>query len=188
MNYQSVKIFLAIVEHRSISAAARALYLTQPAVSGHLNRLEEELGCPLILRQKGVQQITLTATGKAFVPVATQWIDAEKAVLRFKESCSQKTLQLATSVTAHDYLTAPIIQKLLLRNPDLKLNLQFIDPIRLFRHPVDVIMNRDVDALFANPTPPRRPRARKRRKTFATRSRNCRKAFAKFWNLSIFKE
>ena len=38
MNYQSVKIFLAIVEHRSISAAARALYLTQPAVSGHLNR------------------------------------------------------------------------------------------------------------------------------------------------------
>ena len=148
MNYQSVKIFLAIVEHRSISAAARALYLTQPAVSGHLNRLEEELGCPLILRQKGVQLITLTATGKAFVPVATQWIDAEKAVLRFKESCSQKTLQLATSVTAHDYLTAPIIQKLLLRNPDLKLNLQFIDPIRLFRHPVDVIMNRDVDALL----------------------------------------
>ena len=148
MNYQSVKIFLAIVEHRSISAAARALYLTQPAVSGHLNRLEEELGCPLILRQKGVQQITLTSAGKAFVPVATQWIDAEKAVLRFKESCSQKTLKLATGVTAHDYMTASIIQKLLLRNPELNLNLQFIDPIRLFRHPVDAIMNRDVDVLL----------------------------------------
>ena len=111
MNYQSVKIFLAIVEHQSISAAARALYLTQPAVSGHLNRLEEELGCPLVLRQKGVQKITLTPTGQAFVPVATQWIDAEKAVLRFKESCSQKTLKLATGVTAHDYMTASIIQK-----------------------------------------------------------------------------
>ena len=148
MNYQSVKIFLAIVEHQSISAAARALYLTQPAVSGHLNRLEEELGCPLILRQKGVQRITLTATGKAFVPVATQWIEAEKAVLRFKESCSQKTLQLATSVTAHDYMTAPIIQKLLFRNPDLKLNLQFIEPIHLFRHPIDVIMNRELDVLL----------------------------------------
>ena len=148
MNYQSVKIFLSIVEHQSISAAARALYLTQPAVSGHLNRLEEELGCPLVLRQKGVQRITLTSTGKAFVPVATQWIEAEKAVLRFKESCSQKTLQLATGVTAHDYMTASIIQKLLLRNPALNLNLQFIDPIRLFRHPVDTIMNRDVDVLL----------------------------------------
>ena len=148
MNYQSVKIFLAIVEHQSISAAARALYLTQPAVSGHLNRLEEELGCPLVLRQKGVQRITLTSTGKAFVPVATQWIEAEKAVLRFKESCSQKTLQLATGVSAHDYMAAPIIQKLLLRNPDLNINLHFAELVHLGPHPVDAIMDRELDVLL----------------------------------------
>lgn len=125
MNYQSVKIFLAIVEHQSISAAARALYITQPAVSGHLHRLEEELGCPLILRQKGVQKITLTPTGKAFVPVATQWIEAEKTVLRFKESCSRRTLRLAANITAHEYLVAPIVQKLLYRDPDLDLKSHF---------------------------------------------------------------
>ena len=125
MNYQSVKIFLAIVEHQSLSAAARALYITQPAVSGHLNRLEDELGCPLILRQKGVQKITLTPTGKAFVTVATQWIEAEKTVLRFKESCGRRTLHLATGITAHEYLAAPLVQKLLARDPDLDLHLHF---------------------------------------------------------------
>ena len=148
MNYQSVKIFLAIVEHRSISAAARALYMTQPAVSGHLNRLEEELGRPLILRQKGIQQITLTATGKAFVPIATQWIEAEKAVLQFKESCSQKTLHLGAGITAHAYMTAPITQKLLLRNPDLNLSLHFTELINHGSHPVETFMNRQFDVLL----------------------------------------
>lgn len=127
MNYQSVKIFLSIVEHQSISAAARALYLTQPAVSGHLNRLEEELGCPLILRQKGIQKITLTATGKAFVPVATRWIEAEKAVIRFKESCNKKILHLTTGATAHEYITAPLVRKMLSRDPELDLQLHCME-------------------------------------------------------------
>ena len=148
MNIDQLRYFADLAKTGSMNTTAKRMFISQPALSESVKRLEEELGCPLILRQKGVQQITLTSTGKAFVPVATQWIDAEKAVLRFKESCSQKTLKLATGVTAHDYMTASIIQKLLLRNPDLNLNLQFIDPIRLFRHPVDAIMNRDLDVLL----------------------------------------
>ena len=156
MNYQSVKIFLAIVEHRSISAAARALYITQPAVSGHLNRLEEELGCPLILRQKGVQQITLTPKGEAFVPIATQWIEAEKAVLRFQESCSRRSLRMATGVTAHECIASPLVQKLLGQDPALQLDLNFIESTRFTQNylkTVEIAQRTDVFISFLRPVP-----------------------------------
>ena len=156
MNYQSVKIFLAIVEHRSISAAARALYITQPAVSGHLNRLEEELGCPLILRQKGISQITLTPKGEAFVPIAAQWIEAEKAVLRFQEACSRRSLRMATGITAHEYIASPLVQKLLRQDPALQLGLSFIESTDSTRDQLkhaDIALRTDVFISFLRPVP-----------------------------------
>ena len=61
MNYQGAKIFLSIVEHQSISAAARALYITQPAVSAQLKTLEDELGVQLFHRDN---PLSLTEAGR----------------------------------------------------------------------------------------------------------------------------
>ena len=119
MNAQTAKMFLAIVEHRSISAAARALYITQPALSSHLGRLEEELGVQLMRRQKGIHQITLTPEGAAFVPIAQEWVAAEDHLMQYKTTISQKTLRLASSVSAHDTLVSPIVSKLLRENPKI---------------------------------------------------------------------
>ena len=119
MNAQTAKMFLAIVEHRSISAAARALYITQPALSSHLTRLEEELGVQLMRRQKGVHQITLTPEGSAFIPIAQEWASAEDHLHRYKSTISQKTLRLTASVATHDSLVAPIVSKLLREDPQI---------------------------------------------------------------------
>ena len=47
---QQLVQFRAVYEHGSVSAAARALGLTQPALSRALAKLEEELGAPLFQR------------------------------------------------------------------------------------------------------------------------------------------
>ena len=57
--------FLAIAEAGSISQAARRLYLSQPALSGSLKRLEEELGAQLVLRDASPLQ--LTAAGELYL-------------------------------------------------------------------------------------------------------------------------
>jgi len=123
MNSLSAKIFLTIAEHQSISAAARSLYISQPAVSAHLNRLEEELGIQLVQRRKGHHSILLTPEGERFIPVAKEWLSAENSLQAFKDSCSRKTLRIATVLTINQYLLMPIIEKLQQAIPDIDLQL-----------------------------------------------------------------
>lgn len=50
MDFRQLRYFLGIVEHGSLTRAAEALHVAQPALSLHLKRLEEEIGCPLVHR------------------------------------------------------------------------------------------------------------------------------------------
>ncbi|CAA7616549.1 Transcriptional regulator [Candidatus Terasakiella magnetica] len=50
MDLRQLKYFIGIVEHGSLTRAAEALRVAQPALSLHLRRLEEEFGCTLVHR------------------------------------------------------------------------------------------------------------------------------------------
>jgi LysR family hydrogen peroxide-inducible transcriptional activator len=53
MDLRQLTTLVAIADHGSFSAAARALYTVQSNVSGHIARLERELGVTLVDRQRG---------------------------------------------------------------------------------------------------------------------------------------
>ncbi len=53
MDLRQLSTLVAIADHGSFSAAARALYTVQSNVSGHVARLERELGVILVDRQRG---------------------------------------------------------------------------------------------------------------------------------------
>ncbi len=63
MDLRQLNSLVAIADHGSFSAAARALYTVQSNVSGHIARLERELGVTLVDRQRG----TLTEDGAMVV-------------------------------------------------------------------------------------------------------------------------
>jgi len=63
MDLRQLTTLVAIADHGSFSAAARALYTVQSNVSGHIARLEKELGVVLVDRQRG----GLTDEGAAVV-------------------------------------------------------------------------------------------------------------------------
>lgn len=66
--YDDLKTFLAIVDTGSFTAAARAVFRTQPAISAAMLRLEEQLGATLLLREaRGSRP---TAAGLALIPHA----------------------------------------------------------------------------------------------------------------------
>jgi len=53
MDLRQLTTLVAIADHGSFSAAARSLYTVQSNVSGHIARLEKELGVILVDRQRG---------------------------------------------------------------------------------------------------------------------------------------
>ena len=48
-----IETLLAVAEFQNFTKAAASLSLTQPAVSHHINQLEQELGATLFVRGKG---------------------------------------------------------------------------------------------------------------------------------------
>jgi LysR family carnitine catabolism transcriptional activator len=70
MDLRQVEQVLAVFEHGSVTAAARALHLAQPSVSETLRRTERELGTPLFHRVG--RRLVPTSAGEAFVGPARQ--------------------------------------------------------------------------------------------------------------------
>lgn len=65
MNFLQLQYFIKIIEHGSFSRAAEALGISQAALSLSYNKLEKELGYPLIEHHK--RKIVLTPYGKIFL-------------------------------------------------------------------------------------------------------------------------
>ncbi|MBQ7778195.1 MAG: LysR family transcriptional regulator [Oscillibacter sp.] len=82
MNITQVRYVLAVAEHGSMSRAAESLFLSQPALSLQIKKLEDELGFPLFFRT--AQGVTLTEEGKAFCgsarEVTKRWQALEETV------------------------------------------------------------------------------------------------------------
>ena len=78
MKLGSLEAFCAAVEEKSISAAARRMYLSQPSISERLAELEREAQVPLLKRsQRGVE---LTPEGTTFYEQARKVLDEVKAL------------------------------------------------------------------------------------------------------------
>ena len=131
MDNQSIDIFLAIAEYKSISAAARALNFSQPTVSDQLTQLEKKLGIKLVLREKGNRQIALTQAGKAFMPLAKRHKELQQMlkmeIEHFVRTQSHDMFRLAASISAHEHIMSTIVHKLMQRVPGTNLQLSTIE-------------------------------------------------------------
>lgn len=68
MELRTLRYFVAVAEHESVSAAADIVRVTQPALSRQVRQLEHELKLALFDRRGG--RLELTAAGRGFLPVA----------------------------------------------------------------------------------------------------------------------
>jgi len=66
LNVRHLEVFRTVVKAGSVSAAARMLYVSQPAVTKTLHLLEEELGLTLFLRVRG--RLICTPEAELLIP------------------------------------------------------------------------------------------------------------------------
>jgi molybdate transport repressor ModE-like protein len=80
MDWDDVRLFLAVAETGSFSAAARQQKVGQPTVSRRIVRLEESVSEPLFVR--GVGGATLTDAGHRLVPAARRMAESAGELAR----------------------------------------------------------------------------------------------------------
>ncbi|WP_047151893.1 LysR family transcriptional regulator [Aneurinibacillus tyrosinisolvens] len=85
MQLKNIEAFLKIVEKGSFSAAADALYISQPTISVRIQQLEQHLNSPLFERVNG-RKIELTQAGEKIFPYLNEAFKLiEKAYDELKE-------------------------------------------------------------------------------------------------------
>ncbi|WP_246486707.1 LysR family transcriptional regulator [Kribbella qitaiheensis] len=129
MDPRRLLIFREVARLGSLSKAAEALGWTQPAVGQHMQRLEREVGIPLLLRS--VRGITLTEAGTALLVHADAMaarLSAAESELQALATLQQGTLSLVAFPSAAAVLIPPALAELATRAPDLDVRLTQLEP------------------------------------------------------------
>src|SRR5258706_12596763 len=77
MELHQVRYFLILAQTLNFTRAADACNVTQPALTRAIQRLEDELGGPLLFRERNLTQ--LTDLGRAALPLLEQASNAPPA-------------------------------------------------------------------------------------------------------------
>lgn len=79
MELRQLRHFITIGEQGSITAAARTLRLTQPALSRQIKALEDDLGTALL--ERGAHSVSLTPAGEVLMAEAKKLLRASDAII-----------------------------------------------------------------------------------------------------------
>ena len=132
-------IFVAVVQHGSMSGAARALGLSTSAVSQQVRKLESDGGVTLLHRS--TRQLALTEAGQRYhARCAAMWAAAEQARAELAASRDEPSGELRLSATVgFARHVAPALGTLLTDHPALRLRLLVDDaPIDLINARIDL--------------------------------------------------
>ena len=126
MTLRGLEVFQAVSKYMSITQAARALCVSQPAVSQEIKRLQDAIGAKLI--ERGKRGIVLTQAGIAFQKqVEPLLMQLEGMKERYASGDSQNS-QAALCLGANHAFSATVLPALMIEfnrsRPDVNLSLR----------------------------------------------------------------
>ena len=154
INMRQIEVFLCAARHQNISRAAAELYISQPALSKTISKIEKDFGSPLFSRtNRGVQ---LTDDGQELY----SRLDFEyhrfrvsvEDIFRQKKLENANALRIGSLNREVVYLVAcEQIQAYRLQHPDMEITLERYDAYSLRRkllcEELDLIVTRDTELI-----------------------------------------
>ncbi|MCW2863216.1 MAG: LysR family transcriptional regulator [Actinoallomurus sp.] len=140
--------FLAVVEEGQFARAAARLFLSPPAVTGHIQRLERELGVQLLERSP----ITLTPAGERLVPHARTMLAAANAAsdaVTDLHNDEETPLRVGVMAPGSAELTPAILRAFRRAQPHTPLTVESLT----FAEHTTALTEQRVDVAFVRPPP-----------------------------------
>ncbi len=123
MALERYRSFWAVAETKSFTRAAEKLFLSQPAVSQAVKKLEQDLGVVLFVRR--TRGVSLTAEGAvlhAHVREAFNLIDAGIRRLDAMRRLEDGEIRVGSSDTLSQYVLLPVLEDFHRQYPDIRIH------------------------------------------------------------------
>ena len=134
MDLRQLEVLCRIVELKSFSRAAEAIFLTQPTVSGHIKTLEEEVGTRLLDRLD--KEVVPTRAGLILYRYARKILElrqeARQALDHFLGSL-QGELVVGGSTIPGEYILPGLVVRFRTRSPQVTVSVRIADTRRIVR-------------------------------------------------------
>ena len=127
MNLNQLKIFYMAAKYGSLSAAAGALYITQPAVTKGIQRLQEHYEIKLFNRFG--KRMALTDAGEVLYGIAESIFEMENQAeesLRDFQQRKRGFLRILSSETFGSYYLPFIINRFIQANPKIRISVELL--------------------------------------------------------------
>lgn len=124
-NLSLYKIFYTVAKHNNISHAANELFISQPAISKAITKLEHNLNTPLFIRNS--RGVHLTEEGELLlkhVQSAFESIDLAEENIRRIHTLGIGQLRIGVSTTLCKYLLLPYLEVFVNENPHVKITIE----------------------------------------------------------------
>lgn len=135
MNDLQIEAFLAVLQYKSYSKAAQAIYVPQPTLSHRILQLEQELGASLLIRN--AKEISLTEAGQHFLPYAHQLYRATENARQEMQSLRRGdggTLTVGVSTTLMQLAMAAFLKDFITAHPEVNLRVLSRSSEAILRH------------------------------------------------------
>lgn len=121
LSIEDYRAFVAVLDTGSFVSAADALYITQSGLSRRIRKLEDALGARLLNRDK--RQITRTAVGELFAPIAREAIAGfERSQDRIRDVIGLRAgrVTVGCMLTVANHLLAGIVSRFAQQHPGVE--------------------------------------------------------------------
>jgi len=122
MTLRSLEIFTAVVDHGSMTRAAKVLFISQSSISQCIAEIEQKYD--VLLFERLPSGLSLTPTGKALVHHARNLLAAEKAIEDFLSHESRKLhLRIGATATVGACIISGLAAEMQKHIPDIDLRI-----------------------------------------------------------------
>ncbi len=128
MDFATLQAFLEVARTGSFSAAAEALFLSQPAVSKRVAALEHELSAELFDRVG--RRVALTEAGRLLLPRARQLLNEAADLKRLVADLAGRTAGPLVMATSHHiglHRLPAVLRRYAREHPQVALDIRFMD-------------------------------------------------------------
>ena len=153
MELRQLEYFVAVAEEANFTRAAQRIHVAQPAVSAQIQRLEREIGLPLLDRTR--RTVRLTAAGSAMLPHARAALAAVADIRTAMDELTELvrgTVSIGT-VTSHNADLPALLADFHADFPNVEITLSTDDSAAL----IEKVRTGRLDAAIASIGPQERP-------------------------------